>query len=203
MFQKKKEVLPEPEPLTEKDIQQIKEKLTKKDIHKNEEVEVKVKDLKMIDLLPQDFGEVAISILDKQHTITFSDTMNGDKYRTFRKSKGGMFSRDALAYTRGKDNSKYLLIEGNGERKVVRIIEDGELLLFQTLKLIHGIIKDRPYMLLKELGKGEKIPGGHGYIKKNSETEEEIEDVMNVNPTKIDIEDDHNSVGSSVSLFDE
>ena len=201
MFQKKKEEIEEPIPLTIDDIQKIKDKLSEKD--KNEDIEIKIKDLKIKDLLPQSFGEVVITLIKNKHVIIFSDTINGDKYRTIRKSKGGIFSKDSLAYNRKKYHGKYLLIEGNGERKIVRLIEDEELLLFQTLKLIHGIIKDKPYMLLKRLEENENLISNREYIKKNSETEEIIEEVMNINPTSIDIEDDHEFIVSSVSLFDE
>ena len=204
MFQKKKEVLPEPEPLTESDIKKLKEKLTAKDIHKNEEEELVIKDLGITDLIPQAFKEITITLEGGSHCVNMADGMNQDKYKTFRKSKGGIFSRDALAYTRGKEYGKYLLIEGNGDRKVVRIIEDEELLLFQTLKLINGIIKDKPYMLLKNLEEGQELTGTTEYIKKNSEQEDLIEEeIMVYTPTSIELEDDHESVGSSVSLFDE
>jgi len=201
MFQKKKEEIPEPIPLTIKDIQNIKDKLTEKD--KNEDFELKIKDLKMSDILPQSLGEVVILVNGKEHCLVLSDGMNGDKYRTFRKSRGGIFSRDSLAYHRGKKYGKYLLIEGGNERKIVRLIEDDELLLFQTLKLIHGIVKDKPFMLLKKLEENQNLTSTREYIKKNSEYEEEIDDMININPTSVEIEDDHESIVSSISLFDE
>jgi len=59
-------------------------------------------------------------------------------------------------------------------------------------------------MLLKKLGKGEKITGKLEYIKKNSEYEVIIdEEVMNINPVAIDIEDDPDFITSSISLFDD
>jgi len=201
MFQKKKEVIPEPEPLTEDDILKLKAKLKAKE---KEAEELKIKDLNIEDLVPQNFGEIAVNIEDGRHCIMMKDTMHQDKYKTFRKSKGGMFSRDSLAYSRGKNHGKYLLIEGNGERKIIRLIDDEELLLFQTLKLIHGILKDKPYMLLKNLEEDQKIIGFTEYIKKNSEHDEIMEqEVMNINPTSVEIDDDHESIGSSVSLFDD
>ena len=204
MFQKKKEEIPEPTPLTVEDIQKLKEKLNIKDIHKNEEAEIKIKDISIGDLLPQCFDEVDVLIKEGEHILKFSDTFTGDKYRTFRKNKGGIFTKDSLDYHRGNEHGKYLLIEGNGERKIVRLIDDKELLLFQTLRLINGIIKDKPYMLLKKLGKGEKITGKLEYIKKNSEYEVIIdEEVMNINPVAIDIEDDPDFITSSISLFDD
>ena len=191
-------MIPEPEPLTEKDIKKIKAKLAE-----NEESELKIKDLKMGQIIPQAFENAVITMYDNRHQIVLGDTMNGDKFKTFRKSKGGMFTKDSLLYSRGHDHGKYLLIEGNGERKIVRLIEDEELLLFQTLRLIHGIVKDKPYMLLKKLEKGEKLSSSEIYIKKNSEQEDVAEEVINIGPVAIPAEDDHDSITSSVSLFDE
>jgi len=184
--------------LTEKDIKKIKAKLAE-----NEESELKIKDLKMGQIIPQAFENAVITMYDNRHQIVLGDTMNGDKFKTFRKSKGGMFTKDSLLYSRGHDHGKYLLIEGNGERRIVRLIEDEELLLFQTLRLIHGIVKDKPYMLLKKLEKGEKLSSSEIYIKKNSEQEDVAEEVINIAPVTIPAEDDHDSVTSSVSLFDE
>jgi len=175
MFQKKKEMVPEPEPLTESDIKNLKDKLTAKE---NESEELKIKDLKIKDLIPQSFKEITVTFINDQHCVMMADSMNQDKYKTFKKSNGGMFSRDTLAYSRGKESGKYLLIEGDGERKIVRIIEDEELLLFQIRKLIHGIIKDKPYMLLRKLQEGQALTSSDEYIKKNSEHEEVIEEVI-------------------------
>ena len=41
------------------------------------------------------------------------------------------------------------------------------------------------------------------YIKKNSEQEDVAEEVINIGPVAIPAEDDHDSITSSVSLFDE
>ena len=109
-----------------------------------------------------------------------------------------------MAYHKGREHGKYLLIEGNGERKIVRLIDDEEILLFQTLRLINGIVKDKPYMLLKKIESGEKLTGNEGYIKKNSEYESiKNEEVININPVAIVIEDDHDYNTSSISLFDD
>jgi len=184
--------------LTEKDIQKLKAKLAEKEVQ-----ELKIKDLKMKDIIPQAFNEIIIYQDGNEHAVYMTETMNGDKFKTFRRSKGGVFLRDSLAYSREKEHGNYLLIEGNGERKIVRLIEDEELLLFQTLKLIHGIVKDKPYMLLKKLQPGEKLSSADRYIKKNSEHEVVQEEVMATVPLALPVEDDPETLSSSVSLFDE
>jgi len=130
--------------------------------------------------------------------------MDGPKFKTFRKSNGGVFNRDVLAYKRGKEYGKYVLIEGNRERKIVRLIEDEELLLFQTLRLVKGIVKDKPYMLLRKLGEKEKLTSSGRYIEKeNSEHDIEVEPMV-ITPQVIAGDDeDIDITTTSVSLFDE
>ena len=185
-------------PLTEKDIQNLKDKLSEKYDLSN----LTIKDLNVGELIPQSFNGTIISELNGRHCLNLPDGMDQPKFKTFFKSPGGMFARDSLAYMRGKEHGKYLLIEGKGERKIVRLIEDEELLLFQTLKLIKGIVKDKPFMLLRNLLPEEKLSNSERYIKENSE-HEEPEEVMAVQPQTAKPEDDHETNATSVSLFDE
>jgi len=162
-----------------------------------------IKDLDIADLIPQAFNGTVVSVLDDKHVIYLPDGMDGAKFKTFRKSNGGVFNRDVLAWRRGKEHGKYLLIEGNGERKIVRLIEDEEMLLFQTFKLIKGIVKDIRYMLLRNLAPGDKLTSTGRYIvKENSEHEIEVPEMI-VTP-QVKVEDDGPDVATtSVSLFDE
>ena len=114
-----------------------------------------IKDLDIKDLIPQSFNGTIVTVMNDKHTIQLPDGMDGPKFKTFRKSNGGVFNRDVLAWKRGKEHGKYVSIEGHGERKIVRLIEDDEMLLFQTLKLIKGIVKDKPYMLVRNLEPGD------------------------------------------------
>jgi len=197
MFQKKV-VIPEPIPLTAKDIKNLKTKLSEKE----DLSELKIKDLDMSDLLPQSLNGVIILEHEGRHCLDMPFMMDGAKFKTWRKSKGGLFNLDAIKYLRGHEYGKYLLIEGSGKRKIVRLIEDEELLMFKTLKLLNGMVKDKPFMLVKNLAPGEKLTTSERYIKKNSE-HEEVEDEMKIQPTVIKPEADHESNTTSVSLFDE
>jgi hypothetical protein len=162
-----------------------------------------IKDLDMSEIIPQSFNGTLVSIIDDKHTLILPVGMDQGKFKTFRKSNGGVFNKDVLAFKRNKEHGKYVLIEGNRERKIVRLIEDTDLLLFQSLRLIKGIIKDKPYMLIRNLGPKDILTSNGRYIEKeNSEHEEEIE-VMAVQPLVKPAEEDHESIGSSVSLFDE
>lgn len=199
MFRKKKIEEPIPEPLTEKEIRNLKDKLQEKEDLSN----LKIKDLKMSEIIPQGFKNCVINLDDNgKHMLYATEELTGDKFKTFRKSNGGVFNKDVINFTRDKENGKYVLIEGKGERKIVRLIEDNEILLFQTLKLINGIIKDKPYMILRKLQERENLTNTVKYIEKTS-GHDEVEEVMNTVPLVIEEEEDHETNTTSVSLFDE
>ena len=186
--------------MTEKEIKNIKDKLSQKEDLSN----LNIKDLSIKELLPQSLNNVTITVYEGRHTLFLSEGLDKAKFKTFKKSRGGMFSKDVLNYSRGKDHGKYVLIEGKGERKIVRLIEDDELFLFQTFKLVGGIIKDKPFMLLKDLQEGQKFTENVKYIKEINREDLETEEVMSINPqVTAELEDDHDSTGTSVSLFDE
>lgn len=198
MFFKKKEVEPEIIPLSEKEIKTLKAKLSEKEI-----VNLSVKDLEMKDIIPQSFPHGIVNIIDDRHVLYLSENVDTDKFKTFRKSKGGRYNEDVLNYSRQKEHGQYLLIEGKGERKIVRLIEDADILLYQTLKLINGIIKDKPYMTLRTLDPSEKLTSSKRYIKeKTSETLIESDAVFAPQPSPT-IEEDHEVNSTSVSLFNE
>jgi hypothetical protein len=200
MFQKKVKEEEEPTSLTEKEIKSLKDKLTEKSENLDD---LKIKDLKMNDLIPQVYNNVVITIMDGYSTLDLPYGMDRGKFKTFQKSAGGAFHRDVLNFSRGKKHGKYLLVEGKNERKIVRLIEDEELTAFKSLRLVKGILKDKPYMVLKNLMPDEKLTGVGRYIKENSE-HDEVEETININIPVINSEDDDfESHTSSVSLFDE
>jgi len=186
--------------MTEKEIQKLKDKLTEKEVDLND---LKIKDLKIKDLLPQIYNDTVVAILDGYHTLVLPVGMDSGKFKTFRKSAGGIFSKDVLQFSRSQEHGNYLLIEGKGEKKVVRLIEDDEVTLFQSLRLIKGIVKDKPYMLLRHLGPDEKINYIGRYIEKENSEHEEVEEVMAIPVQMTADEDDHETNVTNVSLFDE
>jgi len=199
MFQKKKIIEPEPLPLTTKEIKNLKSKLSEKENLSN----LSIKDLTIDKIIPQRIKDVVILKMDGYHTLGLPMGMDYAKFKTWRKSNGGVFNRDVLNYLRGKPYGKYVLVEGKGERKIIRIIEDDELYVFKFLRLANGIIKDKPYMLLKNLSTDEKLTNTQRYIKENSEHKKDVEKMV-IDPKVIaELENDHKSTNSSVSLFDD
>jgi len=169
----------------------------------NENHNLKIKDLSINQIIPNTINDIAITIESNCHTLYLPDNFNGDRFRTFKRSRGGMFSKDVLNFSRGFKHGKYLLILNDTEKMIVRLIEDEELLMFQNLKLIDGILKDKSYMLLKTLQRGDKLTSTKRYIVKiNSDDDAEVE-VMNVNlPVPSKVEDDQDYTTRSISLFD-
>jgi hypothetical protein len=156
----------------------------------------------MVDLLPNVINNVIIGTIDEHHTIQLPDSMNGDKYKTFRKSRGGVFSRDSLAYTRNKPHGEYFLYTEEGVRFIGRIIKEEEALMFHTLHIVDGKIVDAEYMKLKDLEPDEKLTRSVRYIKEtNEDLEEETIDPILV--SEAIAEDDSETAITSVSLFDE
>lgn len=199
MFQKKKKE-EEQVQLTEKEIQDLKKKLNSKETDIDA---INVTDLKMSDIIPQSYNDVIVNIIDGYHTLYLPEGMEKGKFRTWRRSAGGMYSKDVLAFSRGKEHGKYVLIEKKGERKIVRLIEDEELSLFKHLKLVKGIVKDKPYMIFKNLQENEKLTSTVRYIKENSEHKEGEEVINIVTQINENDDDDYDTNTSSVSLFDE
>jgi hypothetical protein len=198
MFQKKKEE--ELIELSEKEIQELKKKLI---VKQNDPENLEVKDLQIKDIIPQSYNGTIITISEGYHTLLLPYGMEKGKFRTFRKSAGGIFSKDVLNYSRNKDHGKYVLLEGKGERKIVRLIEDEELSIFDSLRLVKGILKDKPYMVLRNLGQDEKLTSTNRYINENSESEE-VEETIAIVPHSIEnVDDDYDTHTSSISLFDE
>lgn len=197
MFQKKKIEEPIPEPLSVKEIKILKDKLEEKEDLDN----LSIKDLKIKDIIPQNIKNVIILELDGRHTIVLPENMEKNKFKTWRKSKGGIFNTDVLNYLRDKKHGQYVLIGDKTNKHIVRLIEDDELHLFQALKLVNGVIKDKAYMLLRTLGDKERLTNTKTLIINPEFEEEEVETMTIDQAATIKPEDDHEPVTSSVSLF--
>jgi hypothetical protein len=66
----------------------------KKEVEK--EIHSRITDLSMAELLPQVMNNVIIGMIDGYHVQQLPDNMTGDRYKTFKKSRGGVFARDSL-----------------------------------------------------------------------------------------------------------
>lgn len=186
--------------LSEKEIQTYKKKIAKK---QNDPDNLEIKDLKINEIIPQVYNNVIITIFEGYHTLFLPDGMDKHKFKTFKKSPGGIFSKDVLNFSRGKKQGQYLLLSVEGQRKIIRLVENDEISMFKHLKLIKGILKDTPYMILRELEENDNLTNSLRYIKENSE-HEEIDEVISITPQiSSSVDDDCDSPISSVSLFDE
>ena len=64
-------------------------------------------------------------------------------------------------------------MEGEGERTILRLIEDDEFPAFEIKKLVDGKVKDKAYMILRTLKENEPLISSSRYIEEI--IEEEIE----------------------------
>jgi hypothetical protein len=158
-----------------------------------------VTDIKIELLIPNVIDNIIVTIFENHHTLALPMHINGQVFRVWNKSKGGVFSKDVLNFSLNKPCGKYILIKGTTLNCVARIVTEEEELQFKTLKLVDGQIKDRPYMILKNLQPGEKISSTQRYI---NEKDMEPEDNIFVTPPLVISQDDDvdHHVGS-VSLF--
>ena len=128
-----------------------------KEIKEIESPDYNVVDIDIKELIPNVVNNVIVNIVDGKHTIFLPGDMTSMQFTNFNNGKGGVFSRDVLHYTKGQPHGKYILIEQPETNLVCRLIEEEEWLKFQVSGLINGVIKDMPYMLLKEVAKDESL----------------------------------------------
>ena len=179
-----------------KEIKKIKSKL-----NENVDINYSIKDLSMSDIIPQMVDGNLIYVQNGYHTQYLPEGMIGEKYKMFKRGKGGVFCRDTMNFSKGKRTGRYVLIEGNDERFIARLIEDDELLMFQTLKLIDGLVKDKPYMTLRVLEHDEKLTSYNRYIKERNIDYENMEEPAN--PAEQEFDENFPPLLSNVPLFDE
>lgn len=162
-----------------------------------------VKDLNLEDLVPTIIDGVAVSIVNGRREISLPDHMNGDKFRTWKKRRGGAFYKDVFEFTRGRDHGKYVMVTGEDLEYVIRLIEDEELEEFQARHLVHGKIKDKSFMILHNNSEtDENGEAEDGYIHENNQEDNESEHLMIVKPTNISPDDEETGSAKSISLFD-
>lgn len=162
-----------------------------------------VKDLNLEDLVPTIIDGVTISIVDGRREISLPDSMNGDKFRTWKKRRGGAFYKDVFELTRGRDHGKYVMVTGEDLEYVIRLIDEEEIEEFQARRLVHGKIKDKSFMILHN---NSEIPENEenedGYIDENNQEDNQNEHLMIVKPTNIAPDDEETGSAKSISLFD-
>ena len=130
----------------------------------NEDVTYKIKDLSIKDITPNVIDNYLVVILDEHQTIVIPSTTTGMQFKAWRRTRGGIFAKDVLNYALNKPCGKYVLIKGKDMRCIARLITEEENMIFSTLRLIDGQIKDMPYMILKNLKENEKLTSTRKYI---------------------------------------
>ena len=162
-----------------------------------------VKDLNLEDLVPTVIDGVTIKIVDGKREISLPDNMDGDKYRTWKKRKGGAFYKDVFELTRGREHGKYVKVTGEDLEYVIRLIEEEEIEDFQARRLVHGKIKDKSFMILhNNSDTDENQEDQDGYIDENNQEDIANEHLMIVKPTNIAPDDEETGSAKSISLFD-
>lgn len=158
-----------------------------------------VKDLSIEELIPNTFDNCIVTVFEGHHTLDMPPTMNGLVFSNWMKTKAGIFSKDVHRFMHNKPSGKYVLYEGYGKKFAARLINEDELLLFESLKLVDGHLKDVPYMILKDLKDDESFTNVKRYIQVSPD---DIQDdvVMTNNPL---CEDEETITYNSLSLFSE
>lgn len=135
-----------------------------------DESDLKIKDINIEDLIPNVIDDVILIASKGNQEIHLPDNMPGDKFKRWLKGVGGIFSKDMNRWSKGKKHGKYMILKDTEEKIIVRVIEDNELDAFDFLHLIHGKIKDVPYMILKKVKNGKKLSIYERYIEENKES---------------------------------
>lgn len=138
-----------------------------------DEIKITVKNIDIKKLIPNVYDDVIIDIRNGKHVLDIPSEMGGISFNNWVKTRGGMFNKDVLKWKRNKPHAQYVLIEGAGLVSIARLINEEELLLFETLKLVDGKLKDKPYMLFKTLTIGTKLTTTERYIKEKNHFMEE------------------------------
>ena len=157
-----------------------------------------IRDLSIREICPNSIGNVIISIVGDQYLMDIPSNMVGEIFKKWLQGAGGIFSKDVSRFLKGKPHGKYILLEGENERSILRIIEESELLDFEAKHLVHGKVKDKPYMTLRTLSPEHNLTNNLRYIVENPIIEEP-EDALDENdnmPPKLE-----DSLDRSVSLF--
>jgi len=122
-----------------------------------EEKNLSIKDLQISDIVPNVIDNVVITVKEQRCEKHLPSNMSGEKFGFWKKGRGGVFYKDVIKFLMGKECGKYVLLEGEGEKSISRLIEDDEIEVFALLKLIDGKIKDKPYMVLRNINEGESL----------------------------------------------
>jgi hypothetical protein len=150
--------------------------------------------LEINEICPNFIDGVIISIEEGKRRLDLPSSMSSDFFRKWLDGRGGVFSKDIAHFLKGKSPAKYILMEGEGEKTILRLIEDEEFLDFETKKLVDGKVKDKAYMNLRNIKEGESLTTSSRYIV-------EIPEIIEIELLDIPHQDGEDSLAQSVPLF--
>lgn len=155
--------------------------MAKQDSQEEKILNYTLRNLEISEICPNVIDNVIVSLGDDKKAVkSLPPSMNNEAFKKWVKGKGGIFAKDINRFYNNKISGRYILLEGEGERTILRIIEDEELLSFEQNKLVDGRIKDMPYMILKNLDNDESLSTTSRYIIERDDLIEEESQPQNM-----------------------
>jgi len=151
----------------------------------------------MADLLPFYHNRVVVRVNEGEHTLNLPEDMDSLKFKIWKNKAGGIFSKDLLRWMREKDHGQYFIVKSENMQSIIRLINEDDVIHFNSLGLLNGKIKDSYYMHLKTVGINQNIRGSERYIDESTSNSKKIKTELE---TK-EIEHDDESYQSK-SLFE-
>ncbi|MEG1142238.1 MAG: hypothetical protein RSE41_07325 [Clostridia bacterium] len=87
----------------------------------------------------------------KTAILLLSNDSTSMALRNWKLGRGGVFLRDAKSYCKGENNKNYRLLTSTSQKAIIRLINNEELPIFETLNLVDGVIGGKKYCLIKLL----------------------------------------------------
>lgn len=153
-----------------------------------------LKTLEINEICPNFIDGVVISIEEGQKRMDLPSSMSSEAFKKWFTGRGGVFSKDITNFLKKRPTATYILMEGEGERTILRLIEDEELTSFESRKLVDGIVKDKAYMILRDLKEEDSLTTSSRYI-------EETSDVIESESLDMPHQEDEDSLTQSMQLF--
>jgi len=132
-----------------------------------------------------------------KEAIYLPSDMGKLRFAGWLRGRGGMIYKDLKDSNRKGIKHKYALINRDGERMIVRLIEKSEMGDFLLKKLVDGKAKDTHYMIIKNLKVNEPIKS----YKKDFIEDATTIDILVTNNEPAEV--DSNDYETNVALFSE
>jgi hypothetical protein len=172
-----------------------------KNTQEPEEINVNITDINIKRLIPNMIDDFIVTVYEDHHTIFMPMNSTGTNFKIWKKGKGGVFSKDVLNFSLDKSHGNYVMIKGAGINCIARLIDEDEEIFFKTNKLIDGQIKDKSFMIFKDLNIDNRINTTNEYINERDVEPDENLYIPNVIKKTTNDEDDFEHHKGSISLF--